>query len=126
MKLTALSLVVPGYDAGIAFFCDGLGFDLLDHVDQGTKRFITIRAPGGGPMIVLARADTPAQQAAIGDQAGGRVWLFLETDDFARDQALIEAAGGVFEEPPRHEPYGTVAVWRDPFGNRWDLIQPKV
>ncbi|MGL6209914.1 MAG: VOC family protein [Paracoccaceae bacterium] len=124
MKLTALSLVVPGYAEGVAFFCDGLGFVIADDVDQGSKRFITIRAPGGGPMIVLARADTPAQQAAVGNQAGGRVWLFLETDDFARDHARIIAAGGVFEEAPRHEPYGTVAVWRDPFGNRWDLIEP--
>ena len=124
MKLTALSLVVPDYRDGLDFFCSGLGFALLDDVDQGTKRFITIRAPGGGPMIVLARAENEAQRAAIGHQAGGRVWLFLETDDFARDAARIEAAGGAFEEPPRVEPYGTVAVWRDPFGNRWDLIEP--
>jgi len=124
MKLAALSLVVPGYSEGIAFFCGGLGFALTGDVDQGEKRFVTIRAPCGGPMIVLARADTDAQTAAIGNQAGGRVWLFLETDDFARDRARIEAAGGRFEEPPRTESYGTVAVWRDPFGNRWDLIQP--
>ncbi len=124
MRLTALAIVVPGYAAGLEFFCTGLGFGVMDDVDQGTKRWVTVQAPAGGPMIVLARADTPAQQAAIGNQAGGRVWLFLETDDFARDQARIIAAGGVFEEPPRHEPYGTVAVWRDPFGNRWDLIEP--
>jgi uncharacterized glyoxalase superfamily protein PhnB len=74
--------------------------------------------------LVLARADTPAQQAVIGRQAGGRVWLFLQTDDFARDHARMIAAGVHFEEPPRVEDYGTVAVWRDPFGNRWDLLQP--
>jgi len=123
MRLTALSLVVPDYAAGLAFFRDGLGFAVTDDLDQGTKRWITVQAPGGGPRVVLARADTPAQATAIGNQAGGRVWLFLDTDDFARDAARITAAGGVFEDPPRHEPYGTVAVWRDPFGNRWDLIQ---
>ena len=125
MRLTAVTLVVPDYAAGLAFFCDGLGFALLDDVDQGTKRWITIRAPGGGPMLVLGRAETEVQRAAIGNQAGGRVWLFLETDDFARDAGRITRAGGVFEDPPRHQPYGTVAVWRDPFGNRWDLIEPR-
>lgn len=125
MRLTAVTLVVPDYAAGLAFFCDGLGFALLDDVDQGTKRWITIRAPGGGPMLVLGRAETEPQRAAIGNQAGGRVWLFLETDDFARDAGRITRAGGVFEDPPRHQPYGTVAVWRDPFGNRWDLIEPR-
>jgi uncharacterized glyoxalase superfamily protein PhnB len=72
----------------------------------------------------LARADTADQTAAIGNQAGGRVFLFLATDDFSRDHAAMQAAGVQFEEPPRTEPYGTVAVWRDPFGNRWDLIGP--
>ena len=71
---------------------------------------------------MLARAEGPGQVAAIGKQAGGRVFLFLETDDFARDHARMTAAGIAFEEEPRHESYGTVAVWRDPFGNRWDLI----
>lgn len=123
MRLSALSLVVPGYAEAIAFFCDGLGFAITGDVDQGAKRFVTIRAPQGGPMIVLARADTPSQHAAIGNQASGRVWLFLETENFSRDHDVIERAGGVFEEPPRVEPYGTVAVWRDPFGNRWDLIE---
>ena len=123
MRLAALSVVVPEYDAAIGFFCDGLGFALTADVDQGRKRWITVQAPGGGAQIVLARADTAAQTAAIGNQCGGRVWLFLETDDFAHDALRITAAGGQFEEPPRHEPYGTVAVWHDPFGNRWDLIQ---
>lgn len=123
MKLTALSLLVPGYEAGLAFYCKGLGFTLTADIDQGRKRWITIQAPGGGPQIVLARADTPEQVAAIGHQCGGRVWLFLDTDDFTRDATRITDAGGVFEEAPRFEPYGTVAVWRDPFGNRWDLIQ---
>ena len=123
LALSALALVVPDYDAAISFFT-AIGFSLTADLDQGRKRWVTVAPPGGGAEIVLARAESPRQTAAIGDQAGGRVWLFLSTDDFARDAALITAAGGSFEEPPRHEPYGTVAVWRDPFGNRWDLIQP--
>lgn len=125
LRLAALALIVPDYDAALAFYCDRLGFDLIEDIDQGRKRWVTIAAPGGGSQLVVARADTPAQQAAIGNQGAGRVWLFLQTDDFARDQALILKAGAVFEEHPRHEPYGIVAVWRDPFGNRWDLIQPR-
>jgi catechol 2,3-dioxygenase-like lactoylglutathione lyase family enzyme len=124
MRLSAVSLLVPDYDTGIAFFCAGLGFSLTEDVDQGTKRWVTVTPPGGTIRLVLARADTANQVAATGNQAGGRVWLFLQTDDFAADAARIKAAGGIFEEEPRHEAYGTVAVWRDPFGNRWDLIQP--
>ena len=122
LSLSALALIVPDYDAAISFFT-AIGFALTADIDQGRKRWVTVAPPGGGAEIVLARADGDRQTAAIGDQAGGRVWLFLSTDDFARDAALIVAAGGAFEEPPRHEPYGTVAVWRDPFGNRWDLIE---
>jgi catechol 2,3-dioxygenase-like lactoylglutathione lyase family enzyme len=123
-RLISVALVVPHYDAAIAFFCDVLGFALTADLDQGAKRWVTVRPPGGGAQLVLAQADGPRQMAAIGDQCGGRVWLFLETDDFARDHARMIAAGVVFEESPRHEPYGIVAVWRDPWGNRWDLIQP--
>jgi uncharacterized glyoxalase superfamily protein PhnB len=101
-----------------------MGFALVDDVDQGSKRWVTVEPLGGGVRLILARAEGAVQQAAIGNQAGGRVWLFLETDDFARDHARMVAAGVVFEEAPRHEVYGIVAVWRDPFGNRWDLIQP--
>jgi catechol 2,3-dioxygenase-like lactoylglutathione lyase family enzyme len=123
MRLAALSLIVPDYAAGIAFYVDLLGFRLTADIDQGHKRWITVQPPGGGAEIVLARAENANQRAAIGNQGGGRVWLFLETDDFVRDHARMLAAGIPFEEAPRHEPYGTVAVWRDPFGNRWDLIQ---
>jgi catechol 2,3-dioxygenase-like lactoylglutathione lyase family enzyme len=123
-RITALALVVPGYHEGLAFYVGTLGFRLVQDVDQGHKRWVTVEPPGGGVRLVLARADTPEQARAIGNQAGGRVFLFLETDDFARDHAAMQAAGVAFEEPPRQEPYGTVAVWRDPFGNRWDLIQP--
>jgi catechol 2,3-dioxygenase-like lactoylglutathione lyase family enzyme len=124
-RISALALVVPDYDAAIAFYVGTLGFRLVEDIDQGRKRWVTVEPPGGGVRLVLARADGPAQEAAIGNQTGGRVFLFLETDDFARDHAAMTAAGVRFEEAPRHEPYGTVAVWRDPFGNLWDLIGPR-
>lgn len=123
-RLISVALVVPDYDAAIAFFCDVMGFRLTADLDQDRKRWVTVQPPGGGVQLVLAQADGAQQQAAIGDQCGGRVWLFLETDDFARDHARMTAAGVQFEESPRHEPYGIVAVWRDPWGNRWDLIEP--
>lgn len=122
VRLGALALLVPDYDAAIFFFVSVMGFRLTADIDQGHKRWVTVEPPGGGVALVLARAEGPQQVAAIGKQAGGRVFLFLETDDFARDHARMTAAGIVFEEEPRHESYGTVAVWRDPFGNRWDLI----
>jgi len=122
-RLGALALLVPDYDAAIFFFVTVMGFRLTADIDQGRKRWVTVEPPGGGASLVLARADGPQQRAAIGTQAGDRVFLFLETDDFAGDHARMTAAGVLFEEEPRDEPYGTVAVWRDPFGNRWDLIQ---
>ncbi len=121
-RISALALVVPDYDAAIAFYVGKLGFRLAEDIDQGHKRWVTVEPPGGGAQLVLARAEGPTQTAAIGHQAGGRVFLFLSTDDFVRDHAAFLAAGVIFEEEPRHEPYGSVAVWRDPFGNRWDLI----
>lgn len=198
MRLALVALLVPSYEAGLAFFVEGLGWDLLEDSDHGGgKRWIRVapRAalpetaqPGAGtamspncPPTAATQTDAPIkpkpnsppshsapkgarrqtpstsgqtgtaleapqtdtapspqepqtqfllaravgeQRAAIGNQGGGRVWLFLHTDDFARDAARLSAAGAVFEEDPRHEPYGTVAVFRDPFGNRWDLIQP--
>jgi predicted enzyme related to lactoylglutathione lyase len=123
--IAALALVVPNYDAAIAFYCGVMGFSLTQDVDQGDKRWVTVTPPGGGCRLVLARADTDAQRAAIGQQTGGRVFLFLHTDDFHRDRARMERAGVLFEEPTRVEPYGLVAVWRDPFGNRWDLIETR-
>lgn len=123
-RISALALVVPDYDAAIAFYVGRLGFRLTEDLDQGRKRWVTVDPPGSGTRLVLARAEGPGQTAAVGNQAGGRVFLFLETDDFARDHAAMLAAGVSFEEDPRHEPYGSVAVWRDPFGNRWDLIGP--
>lgn len=120
--LYAISLIVPDYDKAIRFFCDGLGWTLCEDIPQGPKRWVTVAGPQGA-RLVLARAEGAEQVAAIGTQGAGRVWLFLATDDFDRDAARIRAAGGQFEEPPRDEPYGRVAVWRDPWGNRWDLIQ---
>ncbi|MEH7826527.1 VOC family protein [Gemmobacter denitrificans] len=122
-RIAALSLIVPDYQAGLDFYVGKLGFKLIEDVDQGHKRWITVAPTATGPMLVLARAENDRQRAAIGGQGAGRVWLFLETDDFARDHAAMLAAGVEFEEAPRHEPYGIVAVWRDPFGNRWDLLQ---
>jgi catechol 2,3-dioxygenase-like lactoylglutathione lyase family enzyme len=123
-RISALALVVPDYDAALAFYVGTLGFRLCEDIDQGRKRWVTVEPPGGGTRLVLARAEGAAQAAVIGNQAGGRVFLFLSTDDFARDHAAMTAAGVTFEEAPRHEAYGTVAIWRDPFGNRWDLIGP--
>ncbi|AHD09146.1 VOC family protein [Phaeobacter gallaeciensis] len=123
-SLHAVTLVVPDYDAAIAFYCGTLGWQLAEDIDQGRKRWVRILPPGASQgSLILARADSDAQRAIIGDQFGGRVGLFLRTDDFDRDHAAMLAAGVMFEEEPRHEAYGSVAVWRDPFGNRWDLLQ---
>ena len=122
-SLGALALIIPNYDTAISVFT-AIGFDLTADIDQGNKRWVTVQPAGGGAALVLAQPSGAAQIAAIGAQGAGRVWLFLHTDDFTRDAARITAAGGVFEEPPRDEPYGRVAVWRDPWGNRWDLIEP--
>ncbi len=119
----ALTLIIPNYDAAIAFFT-AIGFRLVADIDEVRKRWVTVQPAGGGAVLVLAEPSDAAQTAAIGHQGAGRVWLFLHSDDFARDAARITAAGGLFEESPRDEPYGRVAVWRDPWGNRWDLIQP--
>ncbi|WP_299548236.1 VOC family protein [uncultured Tateyamaria sp.] len=123
MHIQSFSILVPDYEAGLDFFCGTLGFEVLADIDQGRKRWIEVRAPGAQTSIIIARADTPEQVASIGIQGGGRVWLFLRSDDFARDHAKLMTRGIVFEEEPRHETYGTVAVFRDPFGNRWDLLQ---
>ena len=121
--IAAFSLVVPDYDTAIEFYVGTLGFDLVADIPMGAKRWVAVRPDSGGTQIILARADGPDQQAAIGNQTGGRVGFFLQTDDFARDHAGMMAKGVQFEEAPRNEPYGKVAIWRDPFGNRWDLIE---
>jgi catechol 2,3-dioxygenase-like lactoylglutathione lyase family enzyme len=122
--ISAVALVVPDYDAGIAFYVDTLGFDLIEDTQQSeTKRWVLIAPKGAQTRLLLAKADRDTQSAAIGNQTGGRVGFFLHTDDFDADFARMSAAGVLFEEEPRHEPYGSVAVFRDPFGNRWDLLQ---
>jgi catechol 2,3-dioxygenase-like lactoylglutathione lyase family enzyme len=124
-RIAAVALVVPDYDAAISFYVDAVGFELRSDEDMGGgKRWVTVAPPGAETAILLARAVNSRQHSAIGNQTGGRVGFFLHTDDFDGDHARMRAAGVVFEESPRDEPYGRVAVWRDPFGNRWDLIGP--
>lgn len=124
-RLAAVSLVVRDYDEAIAFYVGQLGFELSEDVDMGGgKRWVRVTPRGGEASLLLAKATTDAQRAAVGDQAGGRVWLFLETDDFDRDHAAFQAAGVRFRETPRAEPYGKVAVFEDLYGNAWDLIEP--
>jgi catechol 2,3-dioxygenase-like lactoylglutathione lyase family enzyme len=127
MRVATVALVVPDYDAGIAFYVGKLGFALVADTDMGGgKRWVVVApADGTGARLLLAKADGGRQAAAIGNQTGGRVGFFLETDDFARDFAAFSANGVVFREAPRHEAYGSVAVFEDPFGNKWDLIEPK-
>lgn len=122
MHLSAITLIVPDYDAGINFYCSVMGFDLTEDVDQGRKRWVRVTPPGAQTGFILARADDDQQKAAIGKQGAGRVWLFLKVDNFTAEFDRLTAAGVIFEELPRHEPYGKVAVFRDPFGNRWDLL----
>ena len=123
--LALVTLLVADYDAAIAYFTGALGFTLAQDTPLGDgKRWVVLRPPGAGAGLLLARAEGEAQGARIGDQAAGRVLLFLHTDDFVRDHARMVAAGVRFLEAPRHEPHGVVAVFEDICGNRWDLIQP--
>ena len=124
--LATVSLLVPSYDAGLRFYVDVLGFRLVEDTPLGGgKRWVTGAPPGdGGARLLLAEPSTPEQAAIIGRQAGGRVFLFLETDDFWRDHRRYLAAGVTFIEQPRSEAYATVAVFQDPFGNTWDLLEP--
>ncbi len=125
--ISALTLVVPNYDDGIAFYVDMLGFDLIEDTKiSAKKRWVLVAPPGSTETkILLAKADKPEQFAAIGNQAGGRVGFFLQTDDFDADYAAMRAKGIIFLEEPRDEPYAKVVVWQDPFGNKWDMLQPK-
>ena len=120
-----MALLVRDYDEALAFFVGRLGFRLVEDTPlSATKRWVVV-APSGAPAaaLLLARAVGPVQTAAVGRQGGGRVFLFLHTDDFARDHAAFTAAGVRFLEGPRVEAYGTVAVFEDLYGNRWDLVQ---
>jgi catechol 2,3-dioxygenase-like lactoylglutathione lyase family enzyme len=127
VKIELLTLVVDDYDDAIAFFTDALGFDLVEDAPTPTnrgseKRWVVVRPPGADTGILLARAEGDRQTAAVGNQAGGRVALFLRTDDFEATYQAMRSAGVIFAEPPRAEPYGRVAVFQDPMGNRWDLL----
>ncbi|SOC44185.1 catechol 2,3-dioxygenase-like lactoylglutathione lyase family enzyme [Rhizobium subbaraonis] len=125
-RIALVTLVVPDYDRAIAFYCGALRFDLVEDTQlPDGKRWVVVRPNGGeGPGLLLAQASGERQQAAIGNQAGGRVGFFLHTDDFERDFASFVAAGVRFLEQPRTEAYGKVAVFEDVFGNTWDLLQP--
>jgi catechol 2,3-dioxygenase-like lactoylglutathione lyase family enzyme len=127
-KIGAMALVVRNYDEAIAFYTQKLGFQLLEDTDLGAgKRWVRVAPPGAEEAcLLLARADSPRQAAAIGNQSGGRVFLFLHTDDFWRDYQRMRANEVHFLESPRNEVYGTVAVFEDLYGNKWDLIQIKI
>ncbi len=124
--LIHVALVVREYDEAIAFFCEKLNFRVLEDTFQPeqNKRWVVVAPPGSNsPSLLLARAANPEQAAFIGNQTGGRVFLFLQTDDFWRDYEAMNAAGIHFIRPPKEEPYGTVAVFEDLYGNLWDLIE---
>ena len=124
-QISLITIVVPDYAAGLAFYVDVLGWDLREDILLGPrKRWVVVAPPDSQCAILLARADGSDQQAAIGNQTGGRVGFFLQVAHFQATYQSMVAAGVTFEEAPRHESYGMVAVWQDPFGNRWDLLGP--
>ena len=127
-RLAHIALIVRDYDEALAFYVGKLGFTLVEDTYQPAqdKRWVIIRPPGAPPeatTILLARAATPEQARFIGDQSGGRVFLFLATDDFDRDYAAFTAAGVEWVRPPATHEYGMVAVFADLYGNLWDLVQ---
>jgi len=128
-RIGLVTLVVAEYDEAIAFYRDRVGFEVVADTDLGEgRRWVVVAPPGDAPQpatgVLLAKASGLQQLARIGDQTGGRVALFLMTDDLAADHARMTAAGVTFVEEPREEAYGTVAVFEDLYGTRWDLIQP--
>jgi catechol 2,3-dioxygenase-like lactoylglutathione lyase family enzyme len=127
-SIALVSLIVRDYDEAIAFYTDKLRFRLGEDtpMDAAGERWVVVAPPGdgGGTSLLLAKAATPEQASRVGNQTGGRVFLFLHTDDFLRDYDEMRSRGVSFVEEPRHEPYGVVAVFEDLYGNRWDLIQP--
>ncbi|WP_329036760.1 VOC family protein [Streptomyces sp. NBC_01725] len=123
--IALVTLVVRDYDEAIAFYTGPLDFELVEDTDRGDgSRWVVVRPRGSAAALLLARAADDDQRASVGAQTGGRVGFFLHTDDFARDHARMTAAGVRFLEEPRHEPYGSVAVFEDLYGTRWDLLQP--
>ena len=127
-SLALVSLVVRDYDEALDFFVGTLGFVVVEDsfVREQAKRWVVVAPPGSSESrLLLARASTAEQRSRIGTQTGGRVFLFLQTDNFWRDYESYRAKGVVFVREPRAEPYGTVAVFKDVYGNQWDLLQPK-
>ena len=125
-SLGLVSLVVKEYEEALAFFVGKLGFELIENsfVPEQNKRWVVIAPRGSrGAQLLLARASAPEQEQRIGNQTGGRVFLFLYTDDFWRDYEQYKAQGVEFTRAPVEQPYGTVAVFRDLYGNLWDLVQ---
>ena len=123
MHIGAISILVPSYEEGIAFFVETLGFDLIEDTPQPGKRWVVVAPSGGGTALVLAQPTTPAQESSMGAQAGDRVGFFLHVSNFAASYEAFLAKGVRFREKPRSEPYGIVAVFEDPWGNAWDLIE---
>lgn len=124
-RIATVALVVADYDEAIAYYTEVLGFTLREDIALGEdKRWVVVAPPGSETTLLLAKAANARQRERIGDQTGGRVFLFLETDDFARDYEAMKSRGVRFLESPRHESYGTVAVFEDGYGNRWDLLEP--
>ena len=125
--ISLVALVIPDYDAALDFYVGTLGFTLLEDTPlTTTKRWVRVAPPGSQETaLLLAKASTEAQSAVIGQQTGGRVFLFLNTDDFDHDYQALQKKGVTFLENPRQEAYGQVAVFQDPFGNKWDLIELK-
>ncbi|TNE60630.1 MAG: VOC family protein [Alphaproteobacteria bacterium] len=125
-RIALVSLLVADYDEAIAWYTEKLGFDLIEDTAEADKRWVVVAPCGGdgGCRILLAEAKNDAERAAIGNQTGGRVFLFLNTDDFGRDYRRMLDAGVPFVRGPVYEPYGTVAVFQDLYGNQWDLIEP--
>ncbi|MDX8533614.1 VOC family protein [Mesorhizobium sp. VK25A] len=126
-SVATVALVVASYDEAVRWYVERLGFVLIEDVDLGGgKRWVTVApAKGQGARLLLAQASGEEQASRIGNQTGGRVFLFLETDNFSRDHQAMLAKGVEFREAPRSEAYGTVAVFSDLYGNLWDLIEPK-
>ena len=126
-RIGCVAVLVGDYDEAVAYYTRVLGFDLIeDTLLSGGKRWIRVAPPGRvGTSLLLAKASTPEQESRVGNQAGGRVFLFLHTDDFWRDYQEMTSRGVQFAEEPRREVYGTVAVFVDLYGNRWDLLEVK-